>query len=470
MAKQKKELGYDSNGIKKTMRFTDYLGDGCGQGGLNLIMSLSGQVSYFYTEKVGVAAATVSIVLLIAKIIDAFTDIPMGRIIDKSTNPKGKCRPWFLRMALPFFIIITLLFSVPKGMGSIAQLAYLLITNVLLTSVIFTAVSVPYNAIPVMRTKSIEERSSIQVSRNIFSYLFGAIPSLTVIPVTNMLGGTQSAWIKYGAVAGAVGALLLLLCYKTSKETNDDDTEKVSDAQEEKERNVTIGDGIKRLCHNKYWVYAMVVCVVYQIGYGIGGASGNFYAKYIYGNDNLVAVGGAVGMVGMLLGFILASPIIKKFGLTGSIRVLTVFDGIKLVVMAFVPTAFWLNTVLAAISSVFSIAGIAASSVMVNNCVEYNEHLYGVKMVGITNSVVGFSSKVGSGVGAALVTALLALFGYVSGTETQAASVNYGIYGFSIYIPLAIVIIKFIFSELYRPYELKYGEILKSNMSKANNI
>ena len=141
-----------------------------------------------------------------------------------------------------------------------------------------------------------------------------------------------------------------------------------------------------------------------------------------------------------------------------------------MVVMAFVPTAFWLNTVLAAISSVFSIAGIAASSVMVNNCVEYNEHLYGVKMVGITNSVVGFSSKVGSGVGAALVTALLALFGYVSGTETQAASVNYGIYGFSIYIPLAIVIIKFIFSELYRPYELKYGEILKSNMSKANNI
>ena len=98
MSRKKRDLGVDKNGIPKTMRFVDYLGDGCGQGGVNLIMALSGQVSYFYTEKVGIAAATVSIVLIIAKIIDAFTDLPMGRIIDKSTNPKGKCRPFLKTM------------------------------------------------------------------------------------------------------------------------------------------------------------------------------------------------------------------------------------------------------------------------------------------------------------------------------------------------------------------------------------
>lgn len=462
MSKKKRELGVDKSGIQKTMRFLDYLGDGCGQGGTNLIMALSGQVSYFYTEKVGVAAATVSLVLIIAKIIDAFTDLPMGRIIDKSTNPKGKCRPWFLRMAIPFFIAVSLLFTVPKGIGATGQLAYLLFTNILLTAFVFTAFSVPYSALPVFRTESSEERSMIQVTRNIFSYFFGAIPALTVIPVTNMLGGTQSAWIKYGMVAGLVGALLLLICYKTTRETSN----ATVNVSEEKEEDIPFFKSIKMLVKNKYWLFAMITMLVYQIGYGISGASGTYYAKYIYGNDNLVAVGGAIGMIGMLLGMVLAGPIVKKFGLTGSIRLVTIVDVVKLVVMLIMPRAFWLNTVLATIGSIPSIAGIAACGVMVNNCVEYNEHLYGVKMVGMTNSVVGFGTKVGAGAGAALVTLALSVSGYVSGAATQAPSVDYGIYTFAIYIPLAIVIVKFIFSELYRPYEKIYVDIVSEKMKR----
>lgn len=56
MGKTKKELGLDSMGIQKTMRLTDYLGDGIGQLPLNIMSSLVGQLTYFYTEKVGLAA------------------------------------------------------------------------------------------------------------------------------------------------------------------------------------------------------------------------------------------------------------------------------------------------------------------------------------------------------------------------------------------------------------------------------
>lgn len=38
MGKKKKELGLDSMGIQKSMRLTDYLGDGIGQLPLNIIM------------------------------------------------------------------------------------------------------------------------------------------------------------------------------------------------------------------------------------------------------------------------------------------------------------------------------------------------------------------------------------------------------------------------------------------------
>ena len=73
MGRTKKEWS-DSMGIQKSMRLTDYLGDGIGQLPLNIMSSLVGQLTYFYTEKVGLAAGMVATMLLIAKIFDAFSD------------------------------------------------------------------------------------------------------------------------------------------------------------------------------------------------------------------------------------------------------------------------------------------------------------------------------------------------------------------------------------------------------------
>ena len=112
---RKKELGKDSMGIQKTMRFTDYLGDGLGQLPLNIMANLVGQLTYFYTDKVGLAAGMVATMLLIAKIVDAFSDLIMGKIMDMGNSPKGKCRPWFLRMAIPAAVIIIMIFTVPKS-------------------------------------------------------------------------------------------------------------------------------------------------------------------------------------------------------------------------------------------------------------------------------------------------------------------------------------------------------------------
>ena len=92
MAKTKKELGLDSMGVQKSMRLTDYLGDGLGQLPLNIMSCLVGQLTYFYTEKVGLAAGMVATMLLIAKIFDAFSDLAMGKIMDKFTIDNVKLK------------------------------------------------------------------------------------------------------------------------------------------------------------------------------------------------------------------------------------------------------------------------------------------------------------------------------------------------------------------------------------------
>lgn len=45
-------------------------------------------------------------------------------------------------------------------------------------------------------------------------------------------------------------------------------------------------------------------------------SGGTYYAKYILGNDNIVALFGAVGLIPTLLGFILTGPMVSKLGMT----------------------------------------------------------------------------------------------------------------------------------------------------------
>ena len=214
----KKPLGKDKMGIQKVMRIPDYLGDATGQFSLNAISGLVGQLTYFYTEKVGVAAGAIATTLLIVKILDAFTDIIMGYIVDHTASGKEKYRPWILRMVLPTAIMMILMFTVPANVGTPLQVLYMFITNFLFTAVIYTIICVPYQAISVVRTNSQEERANIGTWRAAAGYVSGMIIAVMIIPITNMLGGDQKAWIMFSAVLAVISALLLFITWKTSKE------------------------------------------------------------------------------------------------------------------------------------------------------------------------------------------------------------------------------------------------------------
>ena len=271
MGKTKKELGLDSMGIQKTMRLTDYLGDGIGQLPLNIMSSLVGQLTYFYTEKVGLAAGMVATMLLIAKIFDAFSDLAMGKIMDAGKSPKGKCRPWFSRMAVPALVSIILLFTVPKNVGSGLQAAYVLITNILITAIVYTAVAIPYGSLMAIRTESSDERGKMGIFRTAFGYIAGMIIAILLIPITNMLGGTQSAWIKVAVVFGLVSLLSLFILYKVTRE-NVQITEKSEDDD------VPFMEGIKILFKNKYWVIMLVLQFLINISYSLS-TSGNILCR-----------------------------------------------------------------------------------------------------------------------------------------------------------------------------------------------
>ena len=96
----KKPLGKDKFGIQKVMRAGDYFGDSLGQFSLNAISGLVGQLTYFYTDKVGLAAGAVATAFMLTKILDAFTDLIMGNIIDHTKPGKEKYQPPVVRFQI----------------------------------------------------------------------------------------------------------------------------------------------------------------------------------------------------------------------------------------------------------------------------------------------------------------------------------------------------------------------------------
>lgn len=435
----KKELGVDSMGIQKTMRVRDYFADGSGQLALNIITGLVGQITYFYTDKVGIAAGAVATVLFIAKIADAFAQLIMGHIMDKGKSKKGICRPWFLRMALPAMIVTVLLFVLPKSLSEPEQLGYMLITNILLTAVIYTAIAIPYGSIMFLRTKSQEERSRMGTWRAAMGYLSGTVIAMLVIPLTNMLGGDQNAWLKLAAILGFIEFICLIYLYRRSRENSDIDTDVV--AAKSTDRDTSIKEGTRILIKNKYWIIMLIVQFAINVTWGISGASGAYYAKWVLGNDNLVSIMGAVGILPTLLGFALITPMVKKFGVTKTMKISTWIVLLSNAIRVFFPSSLIATLVFGATATFGTIPPMALVGVMTNNCVDYNEFKTGKRLLGMTNSATSFGAQVGSGIGASMIGWLLAIGAYNDAATAQPTSAIYAIYSFSIYIPIVIQLI-----------------------------
>lgn len=457
MVKAKKELGLDSMGIQKTMRLGDYFGYGIGQLPLNVMTCLVAQLTYFYTEKVGLAAGAVASMLLIAKVADAFSDLLMGKIMDKVNSPEGKCRPWFKWLIVPTVAVIVLLFTVPNASSGV-KMAYVLITNILISAVVYTAIAIPYGAMMAVRTESVEERGKMGIARTIFGYLIGMVISILLIPITNMLGpngvADQAAWVKVAVIFAILSGIALLILYRSSKENAE--FRKLQNTEEQD----SFFNELKILFKNKYWVIMLIVNLFVNISYGLSASGGTYYAKYILGNDNIVALLGAIGLIPTFLGFILVGPLVKKFGMAKTCLIGCAIGAAASFVRVFTPYSFYSCIIGGAFQSFATMPIMCVSGAMVNNCVEFNEWKFGKRLLGMSNSASSFGAKVGSGIGGSLIGWLLAAAGYQAAAASQPPSVNTAIFAFAIYIPLALFIIMAI---LFSKYDLEkiYPKIME---------
>ena len=88
--------GRDNKMEKKKLSVSTGLCYAGGDVGCNIVFGMIGTLlTLFYTDYVGISAATVGLVMLLSRCFDGFSDLVMGVIVERTNSKWGKSRPGF---------------------------------------------------------------------------------------------------------------------------------------------------------------------------------------------------------------------------------------------------------------------------------------------------------------------------------------------------------------------------------------
>ena len=117
---------------------------GLGAVGKDMVYMLSASyVLYYYQDILGVSAIAMGVILMAARIFDAFNDPIMGIIVAKTKTKWGKFRPWLMIGTLLNAIVLYFMFAAPPAMSGSGLVAYAAITYIV-WGVTYTMMDIPY--------------------------------------------------------------------------------------------------------------------------------------------------------------------------------------------------------------------------------------------------------------------------------------------------------------------------------------
>ena len=432
---------------------------GCGDLGCNIIYSaMSAFLLFYYTDYAGVSAAAVGSIMFISRLLDGFSDLAMGVIVDRTKSKYGKARPWILRMAVPFAIAAVLLFSVPANLGDTAKLVYVFITYNLVSTIIYTAINVPYATLNSLITQDQYERGVLSIFRMILATCGSLIINGLTLPLVEYFGNNASAWTKTFLVFGVASIIVFLITFVGTKE-------RVVSSKKEKNEIVPFKVGIKALFKNKYWIQITLCLVCIFIVFSINGGSSVYYAKFILGDEKLFAPINMTSNISQIIAMFIMAPFIKKFGkrnvlISGS--VILILSNI----MFMVGGQSYFSIIFASIIKGIGNAGVGATMfAIVSDTIEYGEWKTGYRTEGLINSASSFGFKVGNGLGSAILGAILSIGGYIGSAAVQSDLAIMSIKVCFIYLPIIITVLQIIIMSFYK-LDKEYNTILQALNNK----
>lgn len=431
----------------------------------------------FYTNVLGVSAYLVGVLFLVARCVDAFTDVGMGRLVDTMPPAKdGRFRPWLKRMAIPLFIINVLMYlypaaNFPYGM----KVVYMFVTYILWGSVCYTAANIPYGSMASVISEDPGDRTSLSTFRSLGA-MFAALPISVIVPliVFREENGVQIAiperFTIVAAVFGALAMVFYLVCYKLT-------TERIHLPSKEKVEGAGFFTLVKALLKNRA-LLAIIGAALAMLLCQLLSQSMNLYLFTDYFNSNtMMSVAGLASFIPMIIMAPLARILSEKFGkkecsIVGT-AIACIFYFLLFILHLRNPVAYVALMILASIGMGFFNMVIWA---FITDIIDYQEVMTGSRDDGTVYAIYSFSRKLGQALAGGLGGFALGAIGYISSTAGeavhQAESTLNGIYNISTLAPaigyLVVLLLLIFVYPLGKKEVAKNVAILKERRESQN--
>lgn len=422
----------------------------------------------FYTDVMGVSAAVVGIVMMVARFVDAFTDVAMGRICDRAKiTAAGKFKPWILRMCGPVAIASFLIYqSSFADMPMWFKISWLFVTYILWGSVFYTSINIPYGSMASAISAEPGDRQSLSTYRSIGGTLAGLIIGAGV-PLLAYRADTAGNTVLDGAsftfIAGVFSVLAVgcyLLCYVFITERV-----KFSAEVKQKQENNSVFTMLKNAIRNRALISIIAASVVMLLAQLTMQSMANYVYPNFYGNATAQSVSTITMVIAMFIAAGLAKPLAGRFGKAEiSVASNLLAAAVCFAVFFIRPANVWIYVALMTLCwlglGMFSMVNWS----LITDVIDYSELRNGIREDGTVYALYSFARKLGQAGAAGVSGGLLTWIGYSEATAFE-PSVTLGIFNISTLVPatgfLLLALILWFWYPLHKKQVEKNVEALK---------
>ncbi len=408
----------------------------------------------FYTKVLGIEASMVGVLFLVARCVDAFTDVGMGRIADLTPeNPKGRFKVWILRMCGPVAVSSFLMYQSSLANASMSvKVVYMFVTYLLWGSIFYTSINIPYGSMASVISDQSKDRQSLSVYRSLGS-TFAAVAISVIAPLfiyrldndgNQVVIGDMFTFVS--GVFSVLAVVCYLLCYFLV-------TERVRLGKKEtKEKRGSVVKTLVQVFSSRALLAVILISILTLCATIMSQSISTFLFADYFKNTKALSVNNFLGLPAALILAVISGKLVEWFGRKELTAVGCIVAAVIFFIVYFLKiTNVWVYIVLSFIASV---GGMYLFNMtiwaMITDVIDDQEVHTMQRDDGTIYGVYSFARKVGQALAGGLGGFALSAIGYDSLAAAQTDSVRMGIYGLSTLFPAVIyTVVAFVFVVLY---------------------
>ncbi|MCI9531773.1 MAG: MFS transporter [Lachnospiraceae bacterium] len=407
----------------------------------------------FYTNVLGIDPKMVGVLFLVSRIVDAFTDIGMGRIVDRMPAGKsGKFRPWILRICGPVAVVSFLMYQSGLSEASMTvKLVYMFVTYILWGSLFYTAINIPYGSMASVITDDARERAELSTFRSMGAN-FASVAIMVIAPAViyyKDANGNQIVNARNFTLIAGVFSVLAIICYLLCYMMTTERVQVQASAPKEKP---SAGETVKALVTNRALLAIIAAAIFLLLSSLMVQAMNNYLFAEWFKNTRALSFVGFIGLPTTLVLALLTGGITEKYGKKEAGVAGMLFTGVIFLLLFFVkvrnPWVFVAVTFVANFGMYYFNMVIWA---YITDVIDYQEVKTGNREDGTVYGVYSFARKIGQALAGGLSGFALSAIGYVSEPgAVQTDRVRLGIYNIATAFPgICYIIVALILAFAY---------------------